>query len=275
MGQTKDIEMSFLNGFLSHQLTFKPKTFDAAIAGAVNNATTGVAAGSHEVPVDGISADDSTAIMDALANNKLVYLKNSAAGTADTQAYKVINAVKTADAITKLWVYPKTQKAWADDDAISIGGDIEIDFGVIGEDGVKINLTVESQEVLDEVGAVYKKIQKVKKGKVTFPILHLTVENFLLTMPNSYYVVKDGNVAYKYGIKKGIFTAQKGVLKCVDRANPTDKGKTITFKEVVSGIESIDFNINEKDTTVSIPLTFDISSDELIEIGDELATYSA
>lgn len=271
---TKDIEMQFLNGFNSHKLTFKPTTFSASLTGAVN-IVAGVAVDKHEVPVDGFSAEETTEIMNALSNNKLVYLKNTTVLTADTQVYRVINATKTGDTIDKLWIYPKTQKAWTDDDTLSIGGDIELDYGVIGEDGVKINVTVDNQEILDEVGAVYKKLIKVKKGKVTFPILHLTVENFLLTMPNSYYVVKDSAVAYRYGIKKGIFVAQKGLLKCVDRSDSSNIAKTITFKEVVNAIESIDFNINEKDTTVSIPLAFDISSDELIEIGDTAATYTA
>ncbi|HOV14285.1 MAG TPA: hypothetical protein PK771_08385 [Spirochaetota bacterium] len=270
MGQTKDRIISALEGTLSHELKVKPLTIKTGIVGAVN-IVAGVDKGKHEIPVDGFDIDETNTIVTALNNYQPVYCKIGS----DTTNYRIIKATLTTNELTKIHIFPMLQENVADDAVVTIGGDIEITLGRIGEDGVKIKLTIESQEVLDEIGGIYKKFIKVKRGQVTFPLLHLTRENFLLFAPNSYFIVSDidGGVKYQYGSNKGIVESASFELTCVDKKDPTNKDKTIFFEECISSVEDFNMNISESDKTVSIPLIFDVTGDKLIGFGDKTATF--
>lgn len=265
---TKDIKLSWLKQY-SHKVTMTYDTISTAITGAVN-LLAGVDAGKHEIPIDGISEDDSATVERALNDNLPVYCTLDA----KTQPYRIIHATLAAGVLTKVWIYPALQEAVADNDVISIGGSIEIDLGVIGEEGCRLTSEITNDETVDEVGAVYDSVQQVKGVSVSIPMLDMTVENFLMIAPNSFYIVKDSAVAYHYGVKKGFVTSPTGLLKLVPKDNTTDKSRTVTFTKVIQQIEEFALNFGGSERTKSLKAMFKSSGDNLMSIGDTAAAYT-
>jgi len=265
---TKDIKLSWLKPY-SHKVTMAYDTIPTAITGAVN-ILAGVDVGKHEIPIDGIGEDDSAAVERALNDNLPVYCKLDG----KEQPYKIIHATLNTGVLNKVWIYPALQEALADDDVISIGGSIEIDLGVIGEEGCRLTSDVANDETVDEVGAVYDNEQQVKGVSVSIPMLDLTVENFLMIAPNSFYIVKDSSVAFHYGIKKGFVTSPTGTLKLVPKDIPTDKSRTVTFSRVIQQVEEFALNFGGSEKTKSLKAMFKSSGDNLMSIGDTAAAYT-
>lgn len=265
MANTVNIKCDWLRPY-SHLVEFTPLNLETELTGAINDVG-GAAIGDHEITVDGLDADESADIEGQLSRG--VYLTVDGAST----VYRLIHLTKTADEITKIWIYPKLQAAAADDAVISIGGiDKTLDLGLIGEDGVSINGTVENDDTLDETESIVETISHVKEFTCEIPMLRMAVEDFLLFFPLSFYVVKDGAVALRYGIKKGYSDALIGKLVLKSKDEPTNQRKTITFNKCVMKNDNIEWTLG-KDRTKSFPVMFSSYDDELVSIGDSTATY--
>jgi hypothetical protein len=266
MAVEKNLKVPFIRPY-SHKVEWTPSTVDGAITGAVDEATwvASQSIGKHEVTVDGFTADDSQEIEDAKDVGVYISL------TGSTIPYRIINFEKTADLITKLWIFPAIDAAVVDDAVITVNP--TIDLGLIGEDGLNINGEVPQDELIDETENIVEVIQRISNVMAEFAAISMNYENYLLIHPLSFFVIKDSDVAFKYGLKKGFANAPSGKFVISDKNNPTNKSRTVTFEEALLVTDAFEYGLG-KEMMKGYPVKIRSTGDNLLTVGDEAASYS-
>lgn len=267
--KTKDIPVKFIEPG-THRVLITPQwNGDDSITGAVG--TGGATTGKNELPVSGFTEEQTAAIKSALKDYDHVYLT---IGATDTTAYRLIHMIEAAGVATKFVIYPKLQADATAADPVDVGGkDIQVDIGIIGEDGIKMEGAAEAIEYKDEVGRTVKKFTNLTGIKATIPALSMTIENFLLMMPKSFFIIKDGVLDFAYGITAGFQKAQEIAVKIVPRDDATDLERTIVFEKALMSSDTLNLDIG-KEPMKSFPLVFDSCGDSLVTIGTASAAYA-
>jgi len=267
--KTTDIDCTFVEPG-SHKVIITPLwNGETSIDGAV--ATGGALTGKNEIPVDGFLADETNALKRALRDFDHVYCN---IGATDKTNYRIVKMIETAGVATKLVVYPPLQADVVALDVVKIGGaNIKLDIGMVGEDAIKLEGSVEFIEYKDETGATQKQIGNLLGVKCTVPALTMTRENFLLIMPKSFFVVKDGVVTFAYGIKKGFQKSPMVRVEIVSADDATDMDRRIYFEKAIMASSELAFNLG-KDPTKAFPIVFNSNGTNLVLIGDETAAYA-
>lgn len=252
-------------------------TTDSAAAAANEAAITVTKTiGLHELPVDGFTLEESEELDRNFDNGLPCYCK---IGATDTTNYRVIyfETNPITSRVNRIWVYPKVQATPNNDDAITIGGStISIDIGTIGEAGVKMTHELEEDSVIDEMGEPVSTLQRIKKISVELDTVTMTVENFLMLCPNSFYTVTDQAVTYNYGYEIGDYAYQpSGKVVIKPKNDPTNISKTITLSSVIQKNRDLNWQLSGTDRTKSISLTFDSKSGCKFLIGTSTAAYVA
>ncbi|HBD93512.1 MAG: hypothetical protein A2015_10700 [Spirochaetes bacterium GWF1_31_7] len=269
MVKTVDIECTFVEPG-THKVIITPLwNGENSIDGAVG--VGGVVIGKNEIPVSGFPESETVALRRALRNYDHVYLK---IGLTDKTNYRIVKMIETAGVATKFVVYPPVQADAVADDVIKVAGkDIKIDIGMVGEDAIKLEGTIEVIERKDEAGATHSEFVNLQGVKGTVPALTMTRENFLLIMPKSFYVVKDGVVSFAMGLKKGFQKSPNVRVEILSKDDPEDMEKRIFFETAIMSSKEFTLSLG-KDTTKAFPITFSSNGNNLVLIGDETATYA-
>jgi len=230
--------------------------------------------GLHELPVDEFTLEESEELDRNFNNGLPCYAK---IGATDATNYRIIHFETNpiTSLVNRIWVYPKVQATPKNDDAITIGGStISIDIGTIGEAGVKMTHELEEDSVIDEMGEPVSTLQRIKKITVELDTVTMTVENFLMLCPNSFYTVTDQAVTYKYGYEIGDYAYQpSGKLIIKPKNAPNDVSKTITLSSVIQKNRELGWQLSGTDRTKSISLSFDSKSGCDFYIGTSTAAY--
>lgn len=255
----------------NHQVLITPLAIPTALVGSVNGVIT---AGSHEIPVTASSftAIESQEIMENLSANRGVYCKITTGAT--DYVRRIVHAtVDVSDELTKIWIFPALEVDTADADVISVGGDIEIDIGIIGDDGLNITATVTNDDALTEYQTVASRVSTVTEAKLMSPTTIIDINNYLLIAPNSFFRIKDAEVKFAYGMNAGFFEAVPCKVKVVSRKDPTDINRWQTLNKALLGLEEFGLAGN-KDRTKYLKVEFlPNDPDELMTFGDPTAAF--
>jgi hypothetical protein len=231
----------------------------------------GADVGDHEIPIADLSIDETTEIRTAFNANRGVYLTVVNADPLLNKVYRLTNFTEVAGVMTKAWVFPAVETAIVAADVINFGGSVEIDIGVIGDEGLVKEFEVENDDAMSETGSVVSRVSRITNAMLKSPTTKLNVENFLLMMPNSFFVTNDTSKKAKYGMKASFFEAVECKVKVVSLQDPTNTARWETISSALMSLTDLTLSGN-KDRTKYFNVEFMLnSSDELITFGDTTA----